>query len=364
MGSARDDESALAGRLILAGFDGAELPDRLARDLERGALAGIVLFARNVESPAQVRRLTDEARRAAGASPAPIVAVDQEGGRVVRLREPLTVLPTARALGAIDDPELTERAGRLVGAELRASGFTLDFAPVLDVDTNPDSPVIGDRSYGASPAAVVRHGLAFARGLKDGGVLPCAKHFPGHGRATLDSHLSLPRIDCGRESLEAVELEPFRAWCRTGLGPVMTAHAVYPALDPEQPATASRGIVRGELRERLRFGGAVLSDDLEMGAVGDSGGPSAVAVRALAAGVDGMLVCRSAEVLDEVRDGLARAISSEPGLLRRVEVASSRLAALGEPPGPDVELEWLGSADHRAARSPVIERIREATEKS
>ncbi|MFO8071716.1 MAG: beta-N-acetylhexosaminidase [Polyangia bacterium] len=364
MSSATHDEAVLAGRLILAGFDGTALPDRIARDLERGALAGIVLFSRNVESPAQVRRLTDEARRAAGGSPAPIVAVDQEGGRVVRLRDPLTVLPPARTLGAIDDPELTELAGRLVGAELRAVGFTLDLAPVLDVDTNPDSPVIGDRSYGASPAAVMRHGLAFARGLKDGGVLPCAKHFPGHGRAAVDSHLSLPRVDCDRESLEAVELEPFCAWCRTGLGPVMIAHAVYPAFDPEGPATASRSVVRGELRERLRFGGAVLSDDLEMGAVGESGGPAAVAVRALAAGVDGMLVCRSAEVLDEVRDGLARALSSEPGLLRRVEIASCRLAALGEPPGPDVDLDWLESADHRAARSLVTERIRGATEQS
>ena len=164
------EATRLAGRTIVAGFDGHDLPPDIAAELGQGMLGGIILFKRNVGSPAQVAELLAAARAAAPPAAPPITAVDQEGGRVVRLRAPLTVLPPARRLGELDDPAVTRDAGRLVGRELGALGFTLDFAPVLDVDTNPDSPVIGDRSFGAAPELVIRHGLALARGLIDGGV--------------------------------------------------------------------------------------------------------------------------------------------------------------------------------------------------
>ena len=221
---------------------------------------------------AEARRLLAEARREVPDAGSLITAVDQEGGRVVRLRNPLTALPPARRFGELDDPELTERAGALVGMELCAQGFTVNFAPVLDVDTYPSSPVIGDRAFGATPAAVIRHAIPFARGLRRGGVVPCAKHFPGHGGAALDSHLTLPRVPHPRKRLDQVEIAPFATWCREAMGPVMSAHVVYPGLDPKRPATLSGAIIDGILRRDLGFEGVVFSDDLEMGAIEALGG--------------------------------------------------------------------------------------------
>jgi beta-N-acetylhexosaminidase len=352
----------LAGRVIIAGFDGTSLPADLASLVSGGALGGIVLFKRNIESVAQVAALIDEARSAAPRGSEPIVAVDQEGGRVARLKEPLAVLPSARSIAASGDPDLTRSVGRLVGLELNALGFTLDFAPVLDVDTNPASPVIGDRAFGACADIVIRHGLAFARGLREGGVLPCGKHFPGHGEAAVDSHLALPRVELEAERLREIEMAPFAAFAEARLGPIMTAHVVYPALDPDAPATASRAILTGELRGRLGFGGAVLTDDLEMGAVAQIGGPPAAAVRALRAGADGLLVCRSREVRDAVVEAIAREAALDAAFCGRLEEAALRIDALKvareRTHGPD----WVGSAEHASMRDETMRRLGAAAE--
>ncbi len=350
-------DTQLAGRTIVAGFDGVELPADLKAALEAKALGGLILFKRNIESPKQVRELLCEARECAPPDAKPLAAVDQEGGRVVRLGKPLTVLPPARRFGEIDDPSLTEAAGRLVGRELRSLGFTVNCAPVLDVDTNPKSPIIADRAYGATPQTVIRHGLAFGRGLHDGGILPCAKHFPGHGDAALDSHVSLPRIDHDRERLIQLEMEPFAAWARTGLGPVMTAHVVYPALDPEYPATASRNIIKDELRQRLRFRGPILSDDLEMGAIAEFGSRGEVAIRAIRAGVDGLLICRSSEIRAEVQEALTKECARNPAFSRQLEVAAGRLASLAHPPGTAADSSWIGTDEHAAKQSEILHRL-------
>jgi beta-N-acetylhexosaminidase len=334
-----------AGRLLLVGFDGVELPPHIVQQLENDSLLGIILFKRNVESPAQVAALNRAARRAAPASRPPVIAVDQEGGRVVRLRHPLTVLPPARTIGAKNSPELTQKAGQLVGRELSSLGFTLNFAPVLDVDTHPNSPIIGDRAYGREADTVTRHGLAFAQGLLKGGVVPCAKHFPGHGDADLDSHADLPVVSHSRGRLEAVETAPFAAWARAGLGPVMTAHVVYPALDAE-PATLSRDIIEKELRGRLGFSGPVLTDDLEMGALARFGGPGAVAVRAVNASADGLLVCRSAAHIEAVTEALAEEATNNPDFARRLDEAAKRLDSLRRTPACDES--YIGSTAHAA----------------
>lgn len=350
------DAEWLAGRVIVAGFEGLAPPPQVLEQVRLGALGGVVLFSRNVESAGQIAALIRELSSAAPANHKPLVAVDQEGGRVVRIREPLTALPTARQFGEINDPELTRLAGRLVGRELRALGLTVNFAPVLDVDTNPDSPVIGDRSYGATPERVVRHGLAFARGLIDGGIHPCGKHFPGHGDATVDSHVSLPRVELDAARLGAVELTPFRAWCREGLGPLMTAHVVFPALDREHPATVSQQILTALLREELGFGGALFTDDLEMGAIGESGGAAQAAVRALLAGADGLLVCRGEDVRGQVLEELARAAIETPEVARRLGEAAERLRPLAAPSGDDVDPTWIGSREHELLRAEVLDR--------
>jgi beta-N-acetylhexosaminidase len=359
-----EDSRKLAGRAVIAGFDGTSLPEDVAALLGRGALGGIVLFKRNVASVQQVAALIAAARSAAPRGREPVVAVDQEGGRVARLKEPLAVLPPARSIAALDDPDLTRSAGRLVGLELSALGFTLDFAPVLDVDTNPASPVIGDRAFGASAETVIRHGLAFARGLREGGVLPCGKHFPGHGDAAVDSHLALPRVELPADRLRAVEMAPFAAYAAARLGPIMTAHVVYPALDPDAPATASREILTGELRGRLKFEGAVLTDDLEMGAVSQVGGPPAAAVRALRAGADGLLVCRGREVREAVVEAVAREAAGDAAFCRRLEEAVSRIAALRMEGGRALRPDWLRSEEHAALRDGLSQRLGAAPEGS
>ncbi len=347
--------------MLVAGFDGTTLPDDVRKELEDGALGGLILFKRNIESHDQVAKMLGEARRIAPDDRRPLTAVDQEGGRVVRLREPLTALPPARKFGEVDDPELTMAAGRLVGCELRALGFTLNCAPVLDVDTNPNSPIIGDRSYGTTPRRVIRHGLAFARGLRDGGVFPCAKHFPGHGDAALDSHVSLPRVEHERERLTSIEMEPFAAWARTGLGPIMSAHVVYPALDENNPATASRPIIHDVLREGLRFNLPVLTDDLEMGAIAKHGGPAVIAVQAINAGMDGLLVCRRPDIRASVQEALVRECEKNPAFTRRLEVAAGRLATLAHMTGPRLDASWIGTGDHLSFKTRILSRLGEET---
>jgi beta-N-acetylhexosaminidase len=346
----------LSGRVIIAGFEEKTLPPDLAAAVRAGALGGIVLFRRNIESPPEVAALIEEIRETAPPGRLPLVGVDQEGGRVVRLREPLTALPPARRFGELDDPELTRQAGELVGMELRALGFTIDFAPVLDIDTCPDSPVIGDRAFGFGPEVVERHALAFAAGLGSGGVSPSAKHFPGHGDAALDSHLALPRVDRDAARLRSREMAPFAAWASQGLGPVMTAHVVFPALDPEYPATLSRAIITGELRERLGFRGAVLSDDLEMGALLAFGGPGPVAVRAVTAGVDGLLVCRRQDQREHVIEALTREAVDNTSFKATLETAAERLASITIPEQRQ-PLSWIGSPAHRALQERMLRRL-------
>src|SRR5207237_4446086 len=199
---------------------------------------GVVLFKRNVRSAAQLRRLTD-AIHATGSGVEPLVALDHEGGRVHRLPSPFTHFPPAATVAARNDARLVETVGRAMGRELRAAGIDLDFAPVLDVWSNPRNRVIGDRAFGTEPARVARLGIALARGLAWAGVLACGKHFPGHGASVGDSHFVLPRVRRSRRALAAVELAPFARAIAAGIPALMTAHVVYPALDPRRPATLS-----------------------------------------------------------------------------------------------------------------------------
>lgn len=348
-----------AGRLVLAGFEGTALPPEIRKKVEADALLGIILFKRNVESHLQVAELNETARRAAPEGRPPVVAVDQEGGRVVRLRAPLTVLPAARMFGALDNRELTRKAGVLTAKELSAVGFTLNFAPVMDIDTHPASPVIGDRSFGPNPASVIRHGLAFAEGQQEGGVFPCAKHFPGHGDAAVDSHLALPTVSHSIERLQSLEMRPFAAWIAAGFGPVMTAHVMYPALDPTYPATLSSVIIEETLRKGLGYKGPVLTDDLEMGALASFGGPGGAAVQAVKAGADGLLVCRHLAHIDAVIDALAKEAADNSDFRARLDRADERLSSLRRLPAGDPS--FLSSDIHVAMVRDVLDPFTGAT---
>jgi beta-N-acetylhexosaminidase len=342
------DLETAAARLLTVGFHGKALTPDLERLLARG-VGGVILFSRNVGGPREVLELTRALKRRAGRPL--LVSIDQEGGKVTRLREGFTPLPAFRSLGALGDPLLARDYGRLVGSELLAVGVDLDFAPVLDVDTNPDNPVIGLRSLGADPAIVAELGVAFAAGLGDAGVAACGKHFPGHGDTQTDSHLELPRLTHPLSRLEKVELVPFAAAVAAGIPAIMTAHVVFEALDMERPATMSAAVLRSLLRERLGYGGVVFSDDLEMQAIADHYAIDAVMLQGLEAGVDSFLVCHTAELahraIDAVVAGVTRGVLSEARVLEaagRVGALARRFA-MREP--DEKGLAAVGSAAHR-----------------
>jgi len=352
------DLAAAAARLFTVGFAGPALDRDLETLLERG-VGGVVLFSRNVGAPAEVLELTRAIKRRA-ARPL-LVAVDQEGGSVARLKSGFTRLPPLRALGLHGDAKLARELGRVVGSELRAVGIDWDFAPVLDVDTNPDNPVIGARSLGAEPARVGELGVAFALGLGDRGVAACAKHFPGHGDTRQDSHFHLPRLPHALERLEAIELAPFRAAATAGVPSIMAAHIVFEALDAHYPASMSAPVL-GLLRQRLGYDGVIVTDDLEMKAVADHFAIEEVAERGLAAGVDVFLVCHTAALAHRAIDAIVRAVQagriSEETLKRAVERVTRFSERFARPAAETSELSSLDSEPHRS----VVARLAPTTQ--
>ena len=329
----------LAGQLLVVGYAGLEPAPELSAALEAGERAGVILFRRNIAPglaglealQGTVARL---ARRCPPELPA-LVAIDEEGGRVARLGAPALALPPMRRLAAVGDLGLIERAAFAVARELRCLGVTMNFAPVVDVDTNPDNPIIGDRAFSHDPERVAECAEAYMRGLRAGGVASCLKHYPGHGDTLLDSHLALPTVAHDRARLEAVELVPFRRLAAVA-DSMMTAHVLYPALDPGRPATLSEPIASELLRGDIGFGGVLFSDDLEMRAMDGLGGFGASAIGAVRAGCDLLLVCSRADAQAEVHAALVEAIGTDEAFARRCRRAASRALALRRafPPCP------------------------------
>jgi beta-N-acetylhexosaminidase len=312
------------GQLLIAGFDGHQVPVELKALAREFGLGGVILFARNVAEPEQVAELCYEA---AGLTPdlPPWVSVDQEGGRVARLKAPFTEWPPMATLGRSGDERLAARFARALAAELKAVGITLDYAPVLDIHTNPRNPVIGDRALADKAEAVARLGAAIVRALQDAGVAACGKHFPGHGDTSTDSHLELPLVEHPPERLREVEFVPFRAAIEAGVATMMTAHVLVPSLDETRPATLSKHIVTTLLREELGYEGVILSDDLEMKAVASAYPVPAAAVMALEAGCDGVLIC-SGDYHAQARalEAIIHAVEDEQLSLTRVDDALTR----------------------------------------
>jgi beta-N-acetylhexosaminidase len=304
-----DELTAAAARVVMASFPGTELPDWMRGRLGDG-LGSVCLFGSNVDGPAQLADLTTAIH---GAGSDVLIATDEEGGDVTRLhRRTGSPHPGNAALGVVDDVALTEAVAAEIGAELVAAGIDLNLAPVVDVNSNPDNPVIGVRSFGTDPHLVARHTTAYVVGLQAAGVGVCAKHWPGHGDTAVDSHLGLPVVDASLEELRRRELVPFAAAVAAGAASVMTSHVLLPAVDAEFPATLSAAAI-DLLRNDLGFDGLVVSDAIDMAAVNAGRGEPAVAVRALVAGVD--LLCLGAnkdealldavvaEIVDDVRSG-------------------------------------------------------------
>jgi beta-N-acetylhexosaminidase len=347
-----------AGGVIVCGFAGAEPPAEVRAWLTEDTVAGLILFKRNIEGVDQTAEMIKSLSIDEGAESPPLLCVDQEGGRVARFGEPVLRLPPMRELAALDDLGLTKDAGTVLGLQLRAIGINLDFAPVLDVDTNPANPVIGDRAFGSSPETVIAHAVAFAEGLHAGGVLSCGKHFPGHGDTDVDSHLALPTLRHDRTRLERVELPPFRA-AVNALPSLMTAHVVFERLDPGVPATMSRKAIAELLRRDVGFDGVVFSDDLEMKAVSDRYSIEDAGVLAIEAGCDALLVCSDLEAAGRLRERLATEASRTPAFGARLDAAYERVRRLRQrvrtlPPAVSLE----NALDHALTRD-VQERLRQ-----
>ena len=278
------------GQLVMLGFDGFQVPPELRSLAREFDLGGIVLFKRNVESPEQVAELTFDCARLCEAAPA-WVAVDQEGGRVARLRRPFTEWPAMASLGRAGDEALAAKFARAMARELASVGITFDFAPVLDVLTNAANPAIGDRALAQDADLVARLGAVIVDAIQGEGLAACGKHFPGHGDASVDSHHDLPVLDLPPDRFEAVDWVPFRAAIARSVAGVMVAHVLVPAFDGQEPASLSRAIVTGLLRERLGFDNLILTDDLSMTGCSARYALPAATVKAIAAGHDSALLC-------------------------------------------------------------------------
>jgi len=354
------------GQLFMLGFQGTELTEDLRALIKTYHPGGVLLFSRNLTDPEQAARLTNALQKLAQKMPL-LVAIDQEGGRVARLPKGFTVFPGQGTLGRAGTVSLAYGFAEVTARELRAIGVNMNLTPVLDVNTNPQNPVIGDRAFGRDPELVETLGLAVIAGLQDNGVLACGKHFPGHGDTAADSHKELPTVSHGLDRLHEIELRPFVHCFQNGLAAVMTAHVRYPAWDPEHPATLSTAILTDLLRGQLQFKGLVLTDDLEMHAILDHYSIEEAALRALSAGADILLICKDSErqaaAMDAVyraaKDGDIPTLRFEHAVLRVLE-AKERYLLPYTPVDPKTAAERVGTKPHRE----VAHAIREAAEQA
>lgn len=353
------DTATLCGQLLVGGFDGPSLPAEMRTALREGRRGGVILFKRNAPSIDAVHEICQTAVDESADDRPPFIGIDEEGGRVRRLPSPITALPPMRVLGSIGDPELAERAAQALGLQLAALGINLDFAPVLDVDSNPKNPIIGDRAFSSDPDVVARFGRAVVRGLTAAQVLACGKHFPGHGDTSKDSHVDLPFVSSSRERLEGTEFIPFRAACHAHVPTLMTAHVVYDALDRGVPATLSRVVATQILRREFGFQGVLFSDDLEMKALADRHSVEESAVGAIYAGCDVLLICKDMAMQEAAHTALVHEAERSPDFRRRCEEAARRAldARRRFPPRPLPDRSALAQAIAAAGGDAVLAEI-------
>lgn len=361
------------GQLLLYGIGGREIGPVAEAHISKRRVGGIILYSRNIQEASQVVALTTSLQRLAAENPNSIplfIAIDQEGGIVARLKKGATVLPGNMALGATRSQDLAAKTGELTAIELSAVGINFNCAPVMDVNTNPINPVIGVRSYSETPTLVSQLGTAYIQSLQKNGVLATAKHFPGHGDASLDSHFKLPVIEHSQERIDEIELLPFRDAIDSGVAAIMSAHVLYPKLDPEYPATLSPKILTRLLRQRLGFEGLIMTDDMEMKAIDDQYEIGNAAVLAIQAGADLILVSATFKMQQRVYGAIRQAVQQKVISPMRIDNSVRRIlyyksayglfdqqkALLNNPDSIGTEIAIVGNRQHRDVAQTIANR--------
>lgn len=365
------------GQMFIVGFQNGNQPaleanDQIKRLIREEHAGGVILFDRNLEGPRQVTGLTRDLQQLALSSSPGIplfISVDQEGGKVVRLREGVTVFPGNMALGATNDLSLSQVAGHITGKELRALGINMNMAPSLDVNNNAKNPIIGVRSFGQDPQKTAEMAIAHLQGYQEGKVLTVVKHFPGHGDTTLDSHIDVPTVPHEMTRLEQVELVPFKKAIAKGVDAVMSAHITFPAIDDRKglPGTLSPKVLTGLLRERLGYDGVIMTDDMEMGAIVENFGSDDATLQAVKAGADIILVAhdwtRQKKSIEALKQAVQKGEISEKRIdqsVRRIlKLKAERLGeqAIIRQPIPDLKrgVQEAGSPQNRKQAQKVAD---------
>jgi beta-N-acetylhexosaminidase len=323
----KSDLQTLVGQLFIVGFDGFSVPGEFKKFIHDYNLGGVIYFKRNVQSPAQLAELTNEVQFQCRKkeNPSLFVSIDHEGGKVNRLIKPFTKFPGNEYLGEVNSPKLCFQFGAVIAKELKAIGVNVNFAPVVDVATNPDNPVMKERMFSKDPEVVGKMASAVCRGIQKVGVIAVAKHFPGHGDTKEDSHFKLPRVDRKLDEIENCELIPFKRVIKSRVEGVMTAHIINPNIDPDYPATLSEKTIDAILRNSLRFSRLVFTDDMEMKAIVDNYGAEEAAVLAVNAGCD-CLVYRGDNGLPIPQiEAIVKAVEEKRMPRARVELAVHRI---------------------------------------
>ena len=300
------------GQLFIFGFDDKEMDKNIIDLIQKNHIGGFVFFKKNIKSVEQGLYNLNSLKEINKDNPIPLfLAIDEEGGKVSRLPKPFLKMPTPKKIGDIDDEKISFEYGQILGNRLKSLGFNMDFAPVVDINSNPKNPVIGSRAFGSTVDIVVDNSIKVMEGINSENIIPVIKHFPGHGDTKIDSHMDIPVIDKSMEELESLELVPFKRAIEAGADSIMIGHILFPKLDENNPATLSKNIINGVLREKLSFDGVIISDDMTMGAIMENYNVEDAVVEFFKAGGDIALVCYERDIqlslpqriIDEVKNG-------------------------------------------------------------
>ncbi len=307
------------GQMIVVGLEGYTLDDNSKKMIEEHYVSGFILFSKNIENSNQLLNLINSLKEANSKNRIPLfISVDEEGGRVSRMPKEFRKLPTNKKIGKINNSEFSYEIGKILGEELKLFGFNMDFAPVLDINSNPNNPVIGDRSFGTNEKIVSKLGVETMKGIQSKGVVSVIKHFPGHGDTSIDSHIGLPSINNDFERLKSFEFIPFVDAIKSGADAVMIAHILLPKIDPDYPSSLSKTIITDILREDIGFDGVVITDDMTMGAIAKNYEIGDAAVKAVNAGSDIILVAHGFDngvaVINSIKEAVENGIISEERL--------------------------------------------------